>query len=102
MTSSDALKTFFSILAVLVGLPMIILMVRVGIFVGSLTRSVTALEKAADTFTGKVDRILEKLVEQGGDHETRLQLAEQFIEAERIKAGRAPDRRTPPQIPSST
>jgi len=106
MSSSDALKTFFGILAVIVGIPMLVLMARVGMFFGSLARSVTALEAAATAFTSKVDKILDKLVDQNQDQEIRLQLVEQFVDAEKIRLGWAPDRRSPPdrrtpEIPGS-
>lgn len=93
MSSADALKTFFTVLGVVIGIPIVLVMVKVGMFFGSLSRSVTALELAATTFTAKVDRILEKIIEKTDDHEIRITLAEQFIDAERIARGDAPDRR---------
>lgn len=98
MTAADAIQTFLSVLAVIVGLPMLVVIVRVGMFFGSLSRSVSALESAATSFTQKVDKVLEKLVDQGNDHEVRLQLIELFVDAERIKRGEAPDRRHPREI----
>jgi hypothetical protein len=101
MNSGEALKTFFAILAVIVGIPMLVLMVRIGMFFGSLARSVTALELAATTFTTRVDKILEKLVDRVDDHEIRLTLAEQFVDAQKIDQGWAPDRRHPKRPPLS-
>lgn len=97
MSSEEALKAFFGVLGLIVGVPLLVLMARVGMFFGSLARSVTALEAAATAFTQKVDRILDKLVDQGNDHEIRIQLLEQFVDAERIRRGEAPDRRKAPE-----
>lgn len=101
MSSAEALKTFFTILGVIVAIPMVLVMVKVGMFFGSLAGSVKALEQAATTFTAKVDRVLEKLVDRVDDHEVRIALTEQFVDAQKIDLGWAPDRRQERRPPLS-
>jgi hypothetical protein len=76
MSSSEALKVFFGVLAVIVGIPTVGLLIKIGMFFGTLARSVTALEAAATAFSNRVDTMLERLVVDVADHETRITVLE--------------------------
>jgi hypothetical protein len=77
LSSAEALKVFFGVLAVIVGIPAIVLFVKVGMFFGTLSRSVTALETAATAFSNRVDSLLDRLCTDVADHETRITVLEE-------------------------
>lgn len=76
MSSTEALKVFFGVLAVIVSIPAVLLLVKAGMFFGSLAKSVQALETAATSFGTRVEGHLETLTETVGDHETRITVLE--------------------------
>jgi hypothetical protein len=77
MSSAEALKVFFGVLAGIVAIPTVGLLIKVGMFFGTLSRSVTALETAATGFSARVDSMLERLCEDVADHETRISVLEE-------------------------
>jgi hypothetical protein len=77
MEAAEALKVFFGILAVIVGIPTVGLLIKIGMFFGTLSRSVTALEAAATAFSNRVDTLLERLAATVAEHETRITLLEE-------------------------
>lgn len=76
MSSTEALKLFLGVLGVIIGIPTLVVMVRVGMFFGSLSRSVKSLETSAAAFTTSVGQILDRLVGEVNDHEARLRVLE--------------------------
>lgn len=76
MSSVEALKVFFGVLAGIISIPAVVLLVKAGMFFGSLARSVTALEAAATQFGTRVDSHIERLTVDVADHEARISVLE--------------------------
>lgn len=77
MPAPDSAQASFVVAAVVAGVPILVIAIRLGRFAGSIERAVASLETSATSFSDKVDVILEKLCEDIGDHETRIRLLEE-------------------------
>src|SRR4051812_49493794 len=76
MSASDSIKLFVIVLATIVSVPTVVVLIKAGFFFGRMSRSISAVEAAAEKFTDRVDQLLDKVCDQLGDHEVRLAVLE--------------------------
>jgi hypothetical protein len=76
MTSVEAIKTLLAVIGVIVTVPLLMILFRVGQFFGALKTTLTSLQSTAAEFSKKVNTCLEDYGSQLADHETRLVVLE--------------------------
>jgi hypothetical protein len=81
---TDPLTIFAAVAGTLVGVPTLVLVVKVALFFGDLRTTVKGLQKTADRYIRTNDRRTIAIVEDLANHETRLQLAEAGVIQPRI------------------
>lgn len=97
MTSVEAIKTLMAVIGVIVALPILLLLFRIGSFFGALKTTLTSLQNTATEFSRKVDECLEDYGQQLADHDKRISFLERPYDGpEKRRAQRpyhGPDRR---------
>jgi hypothetical protein len=81
---SDPLEIFAAVAGVIVGLPTLVLVVRVAMFFGELRTTVKSLQKTADRYTRATELRIIAVVEDLANFETRLTLIEAGVVMPRI------------------
>ncbi len=80
---SDSIKLFALGFGVVAGIPVLLVVIRAGMFFGALKESVDSIGRAADRFTRSTERRFVAIVEDLAEHETQLQLLHAGIVDER-------------------